>query len=178
MFGHNTSLAETLLHVPLAVWGYKVDVGSGWVDEPVSLLRLPEWLTGLADGDGTPPPGGDVVVSEYESSARWIPPEVRRSIEENELSVPALARHAGVAIRDGRLKYVALDNGSEALFDLGDDPGEEHNLADHFPDVAGRFFPLRDAWGTRRRLQPRPEGIGEVADREIADHLRELGYIE
>ncbi len=178
LYGHNTSLAQTLLRVPLVVWGYKVDVGSGRIDDPVSVLRLPAWLAGLADGDGRPPSSGEVVVSEYESSARWIPPEVRQSIEANEVSVPPLARHAGVAVRDGRLKYVALDDGSEALFDLEDDPSEEHDLVHQRPDSVRSFLPYRQAWELRRQLQPAYDSGGAVADREIAEHLRELGYIE
>jgi arylsulfatase A-like enzyme len=178
LYGHNTSLAQTLLRVPLVVWGHKVEVGSGRVDDPVSLLCLPDWLTGLADGDGMPPEDGEVVVSEYESSARWIPPEVSRSIEENDVSVPALARHAGVAVREGGLKYVALDDGSESLFDLEEDPDEDHDLGDQRPDTVRRFLPHRQAWEDRRLRHPTYDGVGEVADREVAAHLRELGYID
>jgi arylsulfatase A-like enzyme len=178
LYGHNTSLAQALLRVPLVVWGHKVDVGSGRIDDPVSLRHLPEWLTGLADGDGTPPQGGEAVVSEYESSSRWIPPDVRRAIADDEVSVPPLARHAGVAIRDGRWKYVTLEDGSEALFDLGQDPDEEHDVAPLRPDSVRRFRPLREAWELRRRVQPSYDGTGEKAEGEIAEHLRELGYIE
>jgi arylsulfatase A-like enzyme len=177
LFGHNTSLGQTLLHVPLVAWGSKTNGESGWVEQPVSLLGLREWLVGLADGDGSPPSGNGAVLSEYESTRAWIPPQVLEIMEEGGLPVPGLAFNAGLSVRRDRLKYVALENGEESLYDVEDDPQETRDLATARPELLGDFRPLREAWVSRRARQPRYAG-GEIADEEIADHLRELGYID
>lgn len=177
-FGHNTSLAQTVLRVPLVVWGHKVDVGHAWIEDPVPLLGLPHWLLRMADGGGDPPAGDGPVVSEYESAERWIPPQLRAVIEAGgSARLPGLAFNAGVAIRKGRLKYVALEDGQESLYDVQDDTGEDRDILTERPDAAGEFRAWRDDWRKRRAEQPRYEA-GTVADTEIAEHLRALGYIE
>jgi len=178
LFGHNTSLGQTVLHVPLAVWGSKFQVEAGWVEEPVSLLGMADWLLRIADsgGDGHLA-GGEAVVSEYESSAKFIPASVWRRIESEGVEVPPLARQAGLAVRKDRFKYLALENGREALYDVEDDPHEERDLRSQQPDRAAEFASLTEAWMRRRADQPR-YAVGEVADEEMTDHLRELGYIE
>ncbi|MFN2590899.1 MAG: sulfatase-like hydrolase/transferase [Actinomycetota bacterium] len=178
LFGHNTSLAETLLHVPLAVWGSGVEVGSGWVEHPVSLLGLQDHLLAFADGDaGAMLPNHEAVESEYESTTRWIPPDVQELIESRRIPVPGLAYNAGLAVRSERYKYVTREDGHEALYDVEDDPKEEGDLSAARPGVLERFRPFRDRWVERRAVRPR-HGAGQVADEEIADHLRELGYID
>ncbi len=179
-FKHNSSLAQTLLHVPLVVWAHKVDVGAGLVDAPTSLLGLPDWLLSLADGDGRPLNGDGHIMSEYESALRhpdignWIV----EILQERGIRVPALVQHPGIAIRQGRMKYIAAQNGEEALFDLDADPAEEHNLLAWKPEAAAEFLPQLEAWRQRwSRLKPHG-GEGAVAEDEIAEHLRSLGYID
>ncbi|MGQ0668930.1 MAG: sulfatase-like hydrolase/transferase [Actinomycetota bacterium] len=180
LFNHNSSLHETLLHVPLVVWGHRVDVGPGAVDDPVSFLGLPGWLLGIADGNGVAISGGEPIVAEYESTMKHngIPADIQARIETGDPSrVPALVDHAGVAIRSGSLNDVAVSYGDQALYDLEADPAEEHDLIDSRPDAAREFLPLREAWERRRAARPEYE-IGDVAEGEIADHLRTLGYID
>ena len=180
LFNHNSSLGETLLHVPLVVWGHRVEVGEGRVDEPVSLLGLAGWFLGLADGDGSPISAGGTILSEYESTVRHngIPADIQGRIDAGDPSrVPALVYHPGVAIRKGPIKYVAAANGEESLFDLDADPGEERNLATSKPEALASFAAERDEWLARRAAQPSYEA-GELAEGDIAEHLRMLGYID
>jgi arylsulfatase A-like enzyme len=179
LFGHNSSLAETLLHVPLVTWGHGVDVAAGEVGYPVQVSGVTSWLTRMAEGaDGEPLATNGAILSEYESTNRWIPHQVQgHSPEEVAAAAPPLASQAGLAVRKGHLKYLALERGEDALHDLIDDPGEERNLLEGRPDAAEEFLPFRRDWERRRREQPRYLA-GAEADQEIAEHLRTLGYIE
>jgi arylsulfatase A-like enzyme len=179
LFGHNSSLNQTLLHVPLVTWGHKVDLASGWVQDNAALTGLAPWLRGIADGTMTPMAGNGPVITEYESTTRWIPADVQARLDATGKadSVPPLVYHAGFAVRDGSMKYIALETGAESLFDLADDPDEERDLAAVRPEEVLRLRPHRDAWQRRRAEQPTYEA-GDVADQEISEHLRQLGYIE
>lgn len=192
LFNHNSSLHQALLHVPLLVWGSGLDLAGGTVGGPASLLGLADWLTAVADGRVEPYPagtanGGDggqapAAVSEYESTERHngIPEHVAEGIRRTSPQVPALVFHPGVAVRRGRWKYVAAGDGSERLHDVAEDPNEDRDLLAARPDVAASFAGDRAAWERRRAERAgRPsEGAGDVAEGEIAEHLRELGYIE
>jgi len=70
-----------------------------------------------------------------------------------------------------------VEEGGATLFDLASDPGEEHDLLPSRPKLAAGFEDAVQAWRARRTDLPRATG-GEVAEDEIADHLRMLGYLE
>jgi arylsulfatase A-like enzyme len=182
LFHHNSSLHETLLRVPLVLWGQGVDVGQGHVPGPVSLRELLPWALRVAeDGRDAGHFGSDgPVVSEYESAVRHngVPEPVRRGLSGvDPVSVPPLFEHAGVVVRDGHLKYVAVEDGRRALFDLRDDPGEERDLLPSSPELAERFAGQVEGWRERSARRPTYE-VGETAEDEIAEHLSMLGYIE
>jgi len=83
-----------------------------------------------------------------------------------------------MAVQKGPLKYVATELGQESLFDLSADPGEHRDLLEGRPsDETGQFAPFAEAWRDRRRRQPSHEA-GDVAEEEIAQQLRALGYID
>jgi arylsulfatase A-like enzyme len=179
LFGHNSSLHDTLLHVPLVTWGYRLDVGSGWVEGPVSTAHLARWIRGVADGDTATPLDTGPCISEYESTARRITPELRTRVEaaRGAHDLPPLVFSAGLAVHEDGMKYLALETGTEHLYDLSSDPSESTDLSAVRAAELQRFEGHRDAWMARRAAQPTYE-VGQVADREIADHLRELGYID
>ncbi len=53
----------------------------------------------------------------------------------------------GAAVRDGRFKLIRLfETGSDRLFDLEADIGEEHDLVDHEPLVGQRMSADLDRW--------------------------------
>jgi arylsulfatase A-like enzyme len=179
MFGHNSSLAETLLHVPLLVWGHRVDMGGGArVTGTVSLTALADWIRSIADGQERTIAPADAVVSEFESTAKWLPPTLKELIDTGKAKrVPTLALHPGVAVRRGSMKYVTSADGQEAVYDVDADPSEEHDVLATTPEAAVPFQEDRERWLKRRAAQP-TYGAGYVAEDEIAAHLRELGYID
>jgi arylsulfatase A-like enzyme len=181
LFNHNSSLLQTLLHVPMAAWGSGVEVGQGRIDGPTSTAAVGRFLVGLADGEPRLPEGDEdgSVVSEYEGTLRHngIPDDIRKGIAEKNARVPSLVFNSGVAVRRGHVKYVAASDGTEQVYDLAADPGEGHDLAPSRPDLLAGFAPERERWLRRKERLPHYQA-GEVAEGEIADHLRELGYIE
>lgn len=180
LFNHNSSLHQTLLHVPLAVWGTGgVDLAGGTVPEPVSTIALARWIATVGEGRAEPMAANGFAVSEYEGTHRHngIPDYLQQAIQAGARRVPPLVLHPGVAVRRGALKYVAAGNGEAALFDVDRDPGEERDLLPTRPEGDGPFRTEREAW-ERRRSELRTTEAGAAAEGEIADHLRELGYIE
>jgi arylsulfatase A-like enzyme len=182
LFAHHSSLHESLLHVPLVVWATRAELGlppGTGVGEPVSLLGLGGWLVSVADGEPAPVTPGGMVVSEYESTERHlgVPRELRAWADRGLGALPGLARHAGVAVREGSLKFVGLANGGERLFDLDSDPAEERDVLALHADEAERFRLRFRAWLASLSEAPETSGAA-VAEDEIADHLQELGYIE
>jgi arylsulfatase A-like enzyme len=182
LFGHHSSLAETLLRVPMLIWSQGVGLGEGRVSEPVSAHRLAGWVTAVADGMAAPlEPDAHPVVAEYESARNQfgeaLPFEVADGPRRAPGAVPQLVAEPGVAIRSGNQKFVAVQSGAQHLFDLSADPDEEHDVLAWKPEAAEPFRPMLEEWRARRGAQ-RTFDVGETADEEIAVHLRDLGYIE
>jgi arylsulfatase A-like enzyme len=179
LYNHNSSLHQTLLHVPLVLWGSKIDVQGGEMTDPVSTLRLAGWIPEAADGRVEPLAPDGAPVSEYEGTHRHngIPDYIKEGIERTSPSVPPLVFSPGVAVRRGSLKYLAVADGTASVFDLDADPGEDRDLLPSRPELAAEFEPDRQAWERRRSERPTYEA-GATAEGEIAEHLRELGYIE
>jgi arylsulfatase A-like enzyme len=180
LFNHNSSLGQTLLHVPLLVWGQGVDLPTGRVEDPASLLWLADWLMALAEGRVSEPAAEGEVVSEYESTIihNGIPADIQGMLDSGDSSrVPALVYNPGMAVRKGNLKYVAVEDGPEALYDLETDPGEDRDLLLDLPEAAAELRSRKTEWEARRAVQPRYRA-GDTAEGEIAEHLRTLGYID
>ena len=181
LFEHHSSLAEPLLHVPLVVWGSDGEVPTGRVEEPFPVQALGPWLAQVADGHTHPPSSPEAVVSEYESTVRRpggirLRPDLRRLLASGR-PLPPLAMHPGIAVRRGNRKFVAVEGGADAVFDLSTDPGEEHDVLRWRPEASAEFAPYRRAWERRRAAPATPEP-GPKADAEIEAHLRSLGYLE
>jgi arylsulfatase A-like enzyme len=173
LWGHHSSLHETLLHVPLLVVG--PGVRAGRIEQVVSASILPGVVLALAEGRPLPVVEPSIVVTEYESAVGQfgtdLPPEIRTS-------GPRLAHVAGVAVRDDDLKLVVLEDGSERVVDLARDPEERGEAAPARPEAIERLREEVVAWRQRRRAAgPAAPRQGDV-DEEIAAHLRDLGYLE
>jgi arylsulfatase A-like enzyme len=179
LFNHNSSLHQPLLHVPLALWSSGGALAGGDVTRPVSTLRLAEWIPQVADGPLEPMAPDGVPISEYEGTHRHngIPDYIRKGIGRENPDVPSLVFSPGLAVRRDGLKYLAAADGTASVFDLDADPGEDRDLLRSRPELAAEFEPDRQAWERRRSERPTYEA-GATAEGEIAEHLRELGYIE
>lgn len=167
LFTHmRNALFEQVTHVPLIVWAPGT-LPPARVASPVSLVDvMPTFLdlAGLArkmppklHGTDLRRPSPDrVVLSEY-----WD--EEKRACSR-------------AAVAGGR-KIVANSDGTLALFDLGSDPGETHDLAARLPDETARLHSLLVRFVAG--LQPPPPRESEVRNLdELRRRLRSLGYIQ
>lgn len=78
-------------------------------------------------------------------------------------------------VRDDRFKYVQAPR--PELYDLSQDPTEQSNLIDQFPERAREMSDMIDAWVARTASN----GSGEQAERTLTEEeearLRSLGYL-
>lgn len=181
LLGHQGSLAETLLHVPLLVAGPDGAVPRGTSVEPISTQRVPATILGVAGLDPSGPSvftGGDgsPIVSWYESA--YAEAAGARRMADGELADDVEAQRAlrrrAWAARRGELKLLVGSDGTRRLYDLAADPGEERDLADGRPDLMASFadvdLPFEPA------AAPGADVSATELD-EIEEHLGMLGYL-
>lgn len=93
------------------------------------------------------------------------------------------------AIRTQSYKYIKrLDDGSECrycqvshapdeeLYDLEDDPSEEENVVDEYPDVKIRLNAQIESW-IDELPAPSQDNVSFETTEEVKDHLKDMGYI-
>jgi arylsulfatase A-like enzyme len=171
-WNHGQTLEEALVRVPLIVAGAGIVPGSRRT--PVSHVDLAPTLVDLAGG---PHPDTGWQGQSLAASLRdgGEPPARPVAMEiAVDPSIPAIRQQA---VRDGRHKLITSfddERVADALYDLEADPGERHNLSLTEPDVANR---LRET--LRELVAERAEAVAMAADddEEIAERLRELGYL-
>jgi arylsulfatase A-like enzyme len=184
LFEHHSSLHETLLHVPLVVAGLGLDLNGGLREDPVSLLALADWLGRSASGDIDLIAPADVILSEYEGTVRR--PQVARYelqayVARNDLTrIPPLYFHPGLSVKIGDRKYVTTEDGREWVYDLKQDPRETAGRTPLGSEDLSVFRSLRDEWLARRGgvNDNGDHAIGLDVEKEMAEHLRMLGYLE
>ena len=171
-WNHGQTLQEPLVRVPLVVSG--PGITPGWRRTPVSHIDLAPTLVDLAGG-AHPEAGwqGQSLAASLraggEPPARPVAMEIAVAP-----SIPAIRQQA---VRDGRHKLITSfddERVTDALYDLEADPGERHNLSLAEPALADR---LRET--LRELVAERAEAVamGADDDEEIAERLRELGYL-
>jgi arylsulfatase A-like enzyme len=171
-WNHGQTLLESLVRVPLIVSGPGVVAGSRRT--PVSHVDLAPTLVDLAGGSH--PAAGWQGQSLAGSLRRGDEPQAHPVAMEIAVapSIPAIRQQA---IRDGGYKLITSfddERVTDALYDLDADPGELRNLIEAEPALADR---LREA--LREIASERAEAVAMAADddEEIAERLRELGYM-
>lgn len=185
LLGHQASLADTLLRVPLIVAGPEALAGRGEVAEPVSTARV---AATLLEAAGLSPAGptlferspGDAALAWYESA--YAEAAGARALADGELAEDAEARAVlttrAWAAHRGRHKLVVRSDGTRSLYDVEDDPGELDDLAPARPDLLAAFddlsLPLEPA-GAGPSGGDRAPPPGELD--EIERHLQALGYL-
>ena len=160
------------MRVPLVVAGPGIVPGSRRT--PVSHVDLAPTLVDLAGGPH--PDAGWQGQSLAASLRKGGEPPARPVAMEIAVapSIPAIRQQA---IRDGRHKLITSfddERVTDALYDLDADPGERRNLILTAPAEADR---LRET--LRELVAERAEAVamGADDDAEIAERLRELGYL-
>jgi len=169
--GHSHTLYEELVRVPLLVYWPDGLRGGRRIDAPVSLLDVFPTLTELI---GVPAPAG--------AQGRSLVPLLRGEPGDPErplLFEIAPPRPDKQALRRGRWKLIR-SAGAEAgieLYDLARDPGERTDLAAREPELVARLVAELDAM--RARLpDASPAESSVVADPELLEQLRNMGYVE
>lgn len=181
LLGHQTSVADTLLHVPLVVSGPGVKRGS--TSEPVSTAAVAGTLLDIAgvpssaarallfDSPGERPD----VVSMYESA--YVEAAGARALADGPLAGDATVvrtlKTRSNAVRRGQLKLVARSDGTRSVYDMEADPGESRDLARDRPDLVSSFD------GAPLWLEPPEVDAGPVSQEleEIERRLEALGYL-
>jgi arylsulfatase A-like enzyme len=170
LWGHGQTLFEPLVRVPLVFRG--PGAAPGERRTPVSHVDLAPTILELAGAE----PGTGWQGSSLAGSIRGGEPAQRPVAMEiaGEPKMPPVRQRA---IRDGRFKLItSFDDPRwvDALYDLDADPRERMNLARRLPDVADDLrAKLRDLVAEEAETV----AIAGDEDEEIADRLRELGYL-
>jgi arylsulfatase A-like enzyme len=187
---HHASLDDLLVRVPFVAWGPGLVPSEPrhgiyeFVDVMPSLahllgLQLPvpylsERRTDLFHSNGAAA-DGDMAFAEWRS---WTDKELMRLRARNpSYDFSTLTRDL-VCARTSRFKLVRAGNGSESLFDLENDPGEEVDVANEHPQEAARLGTALDrqleTWRTWRGVT---DELSDEDASEIERHLADLGYI-
>jgi arylsulfatase A-like enzyme len=171
LWGHGQTLFEPLVRVPLVVRG--AGAVPGVRRTPVSHIDLAPTLLELAGVDAAAGWQGHSLAGAIRSGGE--PPARPVAMEiAGEPKMPPVRQRA---IRDGRYKLItSFDDPRwvDALYDLEADPSERRNLARRMPDVADR---LRATLRSLVAEEAETVAIAGDEDEEIADRLRELGYL-
>ncbi len=116
---------------------------------------------------------GAIAVTEYNGPAD----EKRRRIKGRE--TPRLLHMSApqVAIDDGRFKYLKSADGTCELYDIDNDPTEEHNVIDDFPQHAARLDLYLTRWLDAVPAYRPQGGKTRAIDPETLRALKNLGYI-
>jgi len=179
---HGYTLYDEMLRIPLIIrWPTRISPNE--TSSLTNTLDLHATLVELASSD----PGGSTGTSLWPRLLHRQPPTPSHRV--TFAAAPGLA--GGVMARSQRWKLISVPNDGirrgqgkgrgrswdlEYVFDLIDDPGEQHNLAGT-ADLEIAWLRTRlMAWvETQRALQPVPGD--QVMDNETKDQLEALGYV-
>jgi arylsulfatase A-like enzyme len=188
---HQASLDGHLIDVPFIAWGpgvvpeRRMTSIYEFVDVLPSVAVLldreqPEGIpaprrTGLLGATETRPDG--VAFAEWRA---WAPEDLARvSARHPRYDFTPLVRDL-VCARDERFKLIERGDGTRALFDLLEDPHEDHDVASERPDdvvrLARALEQERSTWiGAAEEDVGR--GLTGEQEGEIERHLADLGYL-
>jgi arylsulfatase A-like enzyme len=160
---HSDTLYDELIRVPLIVRAPQIP--SGVINSQVQIVDL--YPTLLQFAGANVPPG---------AAGRSLIPVLHRA----DGSRPAFSEISGVeyAVRDDGWKLMVWPDGRQALFNLRDDPREQHDLAAGQAARVRRMRPMIDRYLAAAIARGR--GVsGERApiDPRILERLRALGYV-
>jgi arylsulfatase A-like enzyme len=187
---HHASLDDLLLRVPFVTWGPGLVPATPrqgtyeFVDVMPSLARLldleipvpylSDRRNDLFHANGASS-FGDVAFAEWRS---WTDKELTRLRARNpSYDFSKLGRDL-VCARSSRYKLVRAGDGSESLFDLENDPGEEVDVAaEHGQERADLSEALDRQVASWRDWRSTTDQLSDEDAKEIERHLSELGYI-
>ena len=189
IYGHNFSLYDELIHVPLVI-RYPRSVPAARVTHPVSTADLYLTLTNLAGLPAAPRPfphralsevePGEPFFSELRAYDGWNP-DVPLKNSDGEWF--PLRRRYRVTVQD-QFKAIVASDQSIALYDRLQDPGETRDLYTSRTEIADALAAAHVRW-----LENYPNGPDDLSMLEqeqrqsaqqddLAEQLRALGYVQ
>ena len=161
IIGHGTSTYDDQTRVPLIV-KLPGQSASSLVKEPTTTMMVHDWILAAA-GLGEVREAQPVVAEAFPFD---VPPAMQPLVR------------GGRAIIEGRYKLITKTSSQPELYDLVDDPLEEHDLASSPAGLAMRA-PLEAR--LQRWLDERPARLAQTRPRQLdtqaEKRLRSLGYI-
>lgn len=186
LMDHQYSLHETLLHVPLVIEGPGFDSEEN-VERPTQLLDIFPTVLDLADADFDREEYVGRSLCDIESLSENRPrlteyvapqPAIRTLAERYDCSrsVERYDRRLW-ALKHGDEKYVRGSDGTEWLYDLGEDPNEQTELSDQRPERCQTLSDDLDAY--LEELPDATEYTSDVSmDAATEQRLEDLGYLQ
>jgi arylsulfatase A-like enzyme len=183
LLGHNYSLWETLLHVPLAI---RFPGGEGGGGRDPRLAQTVDVLPTLAEAAG-----GRLGQPVAGRSLRTGPPR-ELAVAEYLAPMPSLdnlrRKYPGAdvdrfdrslrALRTADDEKLIWDSrGDHGLYDLAADPGEDANLAAQRPERAAELAGALAGWVREHAVADPPSGPQAPVGDEVRRQLEALGYL-
>lgn len=176
---HQGALDETLLRVPLLLYGERVPANVV-KDEPIATPRLFPWLVDIANGASKlPTPGDTAIVAE-----RYAAIEIAQRLATTRPQVDrSLLERGEVAVvpTEGRRKMLLAPDGATRLFDIDGPAATERELD---PSTEAELIDLLNQQLARVRRLARPvresfepERLDPATASETWQRLTELGYV-
>ena len=127
---------EPSAHIPFIIQGASIPAGRV-INSPSSLLDIGPTICGLAGAEVLPGDGKDLseqIRNGYEDENRMVVSELYTYLDNGETSLARL-------VRWGKWKYFTYSGFPEddVLYDLEQDPNEEANVINMYPDVARKL---------------------------------------
>lgn len=186
LMGHEFSLSEQLLHVPLIIRYPEVYEADLRVNGVAQLLDIFPTITDIV--------GGDKDVKNDMQGISLIPgrfSDLRERIAFAELYAPneqnIRERYSGIDLsqylKDRRVvwtrdfKFIWSSNNDHELYDLRDDPEEKKNLVGELPKKVSEMQGILDSWLNSFEHEVDFQQDFET-DEQTIERLRELGYID
>jgi len=186
--GHQYSLYDTVLHVPLVVHGGPFSADGVREDRLVQTADLAPTLLDVAGIDAPDLRESSQALSVHPTVgteprsqviAEYVRPQPSVEVLEAKFDhVPAqlYEYQRGLrAVRTDGYKYVRASDGTEWLYDLRGDPGERHDISAATPRRTAELAAALDEWlGSFDEAEA--DGSVDVSD-ATEDRLADLGYL-
>lgn len=188
LMDHQYCLYDTLLHVPLIINGGPF-TGGNEDDRLVQLTDLAPTLLDVAGIDAPKArdqfqgasfhPNADAEPREYAVAEYLAPQPSMEALEKRVGDLPADVYEYDRslrAIRSSDHKLIRGSDGTREFYDVVDDPGEQHNIADENPEIADELEAKLDDWLDSFEHADTSESVSMTQSTQ--DRLEDLGYLQ
>lgn len=192
-FGHGFVVHQELVHVPLVVHDPEQRIVPGKnIAKNVSTRRIFHTLLDVAnvklpnttDTNANIP--GLSLLRDHDSDggvvfAEAIPPKTFLNViaHNNPLVIERMRlQETRRGVYDGNHKLTMVENDIEGLFDVMLDPQETYNLSSDNPKLAAKLRGKINLFVAEAQQTQTDNELSEEVSKEIAEHLRALGYID